>query len=427
MIRALILLLTLWSLPAFGEEETTSIPDVPEMRVSISPDHAIAHGGYVQGQIVMRVQIASKYAYESLDLDIPEIDGADIITLLKPRTRQVNSYAGAGYVFETALAIFPRNSGVLTIPPVKVEGSVEPKPDAPQNFSHQTDPVEIRISGIDPSYEDPWWMVASRVEVSETWSKPPEDIRLGEVIRRSVTITAWGVDADRMPQPEHGRTRGVAFSDAGQTAKTEFTPEGLIGTVTRSWDLRIDEGAFAYIAPVGVSYWDPEARIRRKAAVAGRRLEPLPEDREALATALMAQAMDRHDQHRTILGTVLLILCAPVLIFAGLVAWAALPTISDLRLWLNCRSGAKPHDVYAAVQRWRAALPAGENRTGSRNRTGELVDQMNAELFSTSDVSVPRKHLCRGLIGQSALQRVKAVLSRVTKGLDLLLGRTNRL
>ena len=81
---------------------------MPELTVTVTPNAARLSNGYVDGQIVLKVQLLSRHPFEALDLTMPQIPAAEVIELQRPRTRKVTSYAGPGHVFETSVAIIPR-------------------------------------------------------------------------------------------------------------------------------------------------------------------------------------------------------------------------------------------------------------------------------------------------------------------------------
>ena len=99
--------------------------------------------------------------------------------------------------------------------------------------------------------------------------------------------------AEQLPVIEHSRARGVKTSLAHSELKTERSPDGLIAHATYTWDLIAEPQQVAFVAPLGLDYWDPLEHRPKKAGLPGLRLEPVPADSEAIATALMQEAQDR--------------------------------------------------------------------------------------------------------------------------------------
>ncbi len=331
--------------------QTVRIPEVPALSVSIWPQDAASEGVYVQQQIVMRVQVASRHPFDALDLDVPRIDGAEVIELARPRTRQVRSYAGAGHVHEVHFAIFPERSGTLEIAPIRVEGTAAGAGGAPIAFTDSTPELRVPVAEIDPGFEG-WWVVSERIEISETWSKPLEEVRFGETVRREVTVTAFDVTAERVPQLSHGQTQRVVVTDAGGTSRTAKAKDGVFATVVHAWDLRIDGEVVLYFPPVSIEYWDPVARAPAKAHVSGHRIEPLPADHAAEAARLMAEAETRRDTSWLLGLVILAIIMLPAVLFGAVAVWLMFPTRADRTLRSACGRAASPEDCYRAVEDW---------------------------------------------------------------------------
>ena len=353
-----VLISLLCALPlasALAEEPVLNMPEIPKLTVTLQPDDAIEAGGNLQGQLVLKVQIASRFPFEELDVRLPDIANAEILRLQRPRTRQVRSYGGEGYVFEAALAIFPTQRGMLDIPGVVASGIVEPEPGREQSFSDRSRDLQIEIAGIDPRYDDPWWLVSNRVEMTETWSKPIEELRFGDIVRREIEVVALGATAAHMPVLPPARTQGITTAEAGRTVRTEKRPDGVTAIVTQAWDLKIETDDVAYVSPIRIAYWHPVERAEKRASLPGMRIEPLPADRRALAASLLREARESHGRDWVLAVTLVLILVSP-LAFLGVAAlWLAWPTRADRTLAKACSGAARPKDLYRAVTVWAAA------------------------------------------------------------------------
>ncbi|MFK7944508.1 MAG: hypothetical protein AB8B85_16555, partial [Paracoccaceae bacterium] len=65
-----VLVLVSW-LPTLAYCQTIDVPEIPELRVIVGPQAALATNGYVEGQLVLRVQLVSRHPFEALDLKTP--------------------------------------------------------------------------------------------------------------------------------------------------------------------------------------------------------------------------------------------------------------------------------------------------------------------------------------------------------------------
>ncbi len=422
MMRRLLMSLLIALPPTLAaaqdNERALTMPEVPQLTVTLRPADAVVDGVYLHGQLVLGVQVASRYPFEELDLTLPEIPNAQVIRLQRPRTERVRSYAGDGYVFETALAIFPNQSGPLEIPGVEVRGAVSPRSGDERPFADRSADLRLDVLGIDDSYADSWWLVSDRIEISETWSKPLEELRVHDIVRREVTVKAFAVTAERMPAIEHGRTRGVTVADVGVTSTTEVTRDGVIATVTQAWDLKIETNGVAYISPVNLAYWDPRERVRKKVAVSGKRIEPLPVDRAAVAERLLNDARDRHERDGLVAASLLGLVLFPFSVLGAVAFWLALPTPADRRLARDCARADATREIYAAVRRWADASGLSLTDMPAPDDYGHVVRAVFAE--GTSPVDHVR--LVKALTRHSRRQRLRGLGARIVGWLTWLLG-----
>ncbi|MEM7188604.1 MAG: hypothetical protein AAF439_03250, partial [Pseudomonadota bacterium] len=256
-----ILILALIPFNALAYQEDIGFGEEPKLSVIVSPTNARNGSAYLQEELLLTVRVASIYPFEALDVDIPTINDATINTLVRAKTRKVRSYAGAGYIWETVIAVYPDASGTLTIPSITATVQIEPEKDQPLSFTDQSPPKPIIIRGIPARFDELWWLVSRKVTIEESWSKPPDEIRYGDIVRREIKITASGVPHERMPVPEHPRTRGVDILDLGGTARTNETAEGVTGVMHHAWDLKMSGDRLLYVAPIGIAYWHPEENV----------------------------------------------------------------------------------------------------------------------------------------------------------------------
>lgn len=412
MIRLLALLL-LFVTGSAPRTQELAMPEIPSLTVTVEPAAALDGGSYVHGQLVLTVRLVSRHAFEELDLQLAEIVDAEVVQLVRPRTRYVRSYAGDGHVFEVALAVFPNRSGMLVLPGPSVRGTVETADGELRRFADNSPDLEIEVLGIDPGFEDPWWLVSERVDIAETWSKPSDELRVGDVVRREVTVTAFGVTANRMPTIEHGRTQGIVVADAGRTTKTDVTATGVVTSVRRAWDLQVQTDGVAHISPVGVAYWDPSQRIEVKVATPARRIEPLPADRVALAEALLAEARDRHARQGWLAAGLLGMAIGLFLLLGAVALIHAIPTGADRRLARASARARSLGELYALVRRWEAASRL--NLAGPE--APAAYQALVRSLFAERAAPVDRRRLVRDLVRHARRQRIErlwAWFARIT-------------
>ncbi len=352
MIRLILLMLAVLLAPLTAISQLAEAPVTPELSVTISPSEATATRSYIQAQLVVRIQLVSRYPFEELSVTPPSFENADVEQLVRPRTKKITGYAGQGFLFEMAFALTPRQSGAYQINPVTAVGMVSPEGADDLRFDLASDPVEINVDDVPATFGGDWWMATSRAEIDEKWSLPVEEIRVGEIAQRRVSLRVWGVSDERLPELEHPPAQGVAISLRSVKTRTETSSEGLIAYADYVWDLEVKQQQIIFIKPIGLTYWDPSEHRQKAVSAKGHRLEPLPADSENLADDLLREAAAAQDRTNTwawVIGTILIV---PLGALLAAFIFVSVPTRSDMHLWKACGKNATPDDIYNEVDRW---------------------------------------------------------------------------
>ncbi len=274
--------------------QENSVPENPTLTVRITPPKP-----YLQEEIVQVIRVIARHPFEELVLDLPTVEGAEIITLQQPKNRKFSTYGGEGYIFETSRAIFPKQSGELEIPTVRVSGSVGVSRNEKEPFALRSEATILDVRPPPTAFSEDWWLIARDIKIDQAWSEPLDDIRVGDRVTRSITVTAAGVTGAHLPELEQGRSQGLTVLPGQTERRTEITPAGVIGTIRRSFEIRVDVDQPINISPVRVVWWNTSTEIERQTATPSVRLEPLPRDVDGLVAELMTEAAAAHERSRS--------------------------------------------------------------------------------------------------------------------------------
>lgn len=409
LLNALLILVA--AATGAGAQATLTFPDTPELFVSFEPTSGPLR---VQQQVVMRIRLVSARPFEALSITKPEGDGtAEVFELSAPRTREVRSYAANGFVHEASYAIFPLRSGLIEAPSVRAVGRVS-GPGGDARFDLSAPGPLLDIQPAPASWTESWWMIADAVEIDESWSIPPERLRKGDVVRRTVTLSARGAPAERMAPPVHGAARGVEIHEAGFSSRTLRSADGFTGVIEKSWDIVIGDATVVNIPPVRVVYWDATTDSRSLRAARALRIEPAEPDREARAEALMSIAKEERQGAARAAALLALLVAVPALALVVAFARASIPSRADLRLRAACRRAAGPEAALRAVETWR-------RETGLAASECEAVRRLEAALFGAGGRSDPRA-AAAALLSAARRARRAALIRRSKAAADRALG-----
>ena len=400
--------------------QQVAIPLSPQLKVIIEPNHVVRNGAYVQGQVLLRVLLTSPFPFAAIDFAMPEITGARVITLIKPKTRTIHFYEKTGYAHETRLSLFPETSGILIIPRITIKGEVTNEAGEREFFDLSNPAVEIPVHPINSALDASWWMVADGVEITETWTPEPDQFRVGDTVRRHVKVVANGISVEQLPHIEQSANQGYAIAGAWQDGKTDRTKTGLVAHLKQTWDLQIQSGEVMYISPIEIHYWDAVANQPAVARLPSKRVEPLVRDPEAMKRNLVDAAMAKHQGRR--LGVVLLLALPATACFLLLafIFLALKPTRADRRLIAESRSKLSAVKALAAVLRWSQGsfgLRGARSLSDLRERLSTAgrgpLDTLEAAVFDGRGRPIDNGVVARGIVSAARRGRLRALFRRL--------------
>ncbi|MFC3607089.1 BatD family protein [Stutzerimonas tarimensis] len=164
---------------------------------------------YVQAQAVLTLRIYHSVSlYDDSTLSPLQMPDAHVERIGDFRTYERTLGGVRHGVIEVRYAIFPQRSGELTIPSqvfsattaaTGSNGSIyDIRPGRSTQVKSPSIPLIVRPQP--PEYPaDAPWLPARRITLSEVWSAPEDDIRVGDSVTRSLMIAAEGLTAAQLP------------------------------------------------------------------------------------------------------------------------------------------------------------------------------------------------------------------------------------
>ncbi len=166
---------------------------------------------WVQAELIYTVRLFSRVALSNLrGNEINTSDSDAIIEQLGDATTYEAIRGGLRYaVREMRFAIYPQHSGTLTIEPMVFEGRVSS--NHPQSIFDQfmnngvlkrvrSDRQQVYIKPRPDNIKASDWLPATQVRLSDEWSEDISQLKHGEPVTRTITITADGPMARQIPE-----------------------------------------------------------------------------------------------------------------------------------------------------------------------------------------------------------------------------------
>ncbi len=285
---------------------STTLPGEADIFVTTEVDHAES---FVQAQILYRVKVYRAVATRQPRLSEPAMDGVEVLIETAGEERSYESILnGKAYnVVERVYALFPQESGTISIQPARFEARVLRDGRITGRKIFESEPIEVTVNAIPPpppGHPDAVWFPAKSVELSEDWSRDPADLPAGEPITRHITVAAVGQLSTQIPvieptssdkikvYPDKPDFRDVAEADGIRAVRSD--QYAMIGVAPGTVELppvelpwwNIDEGEWQIarlpggtlnIAPSAATAVAPPSEPVADPPAAAEESAPLPE------------------------------------------------------------------------------------------------------------------------------------------------------
>ncbi len=190
--------------------ETTPLSAISDddelyLEVEASPTNA-----YVQAQVLYTVRLYQRINLAQATLSDPKLDNA-VVEKLGEDHQYNTKVKGVTYlVTERKYAIFPQQSGAMTIAPLVLTADVitdDPRSRFNSFFSNQntltkrilSKAINLNVQASPATFNGDYWLPAQQLALKETWSNDALEIKVGEPITRTLTIIAKGATSSQLP------------------------------------------------------------------------------------------------------------------------------------------------------------------------------------------------------------------------------------
>jgi hypothetical protein len=272
---------------------------------------AQAEGAVVQQQVPLTVRLYSARSLLGGDLSEPRVADAVLTKLGEDRQYRTQRQGRDYQVVERRYSLSPEKSGDLRIPPVVFKGTVRPAqgqsqrrgiprgafddpgldrffqdPDLDQFFGNafggrdpfgmfeRGEPVRAQSKGVDlkvrarpEGVAGGHWLPAQDLTIADSWTMDPPQLRLGEPVTRTLTLTAKGLAGAQIPEVSLPALEGLRVYPEKAEAETRTDGETVFGVSKQTFTLIPSRAGSLAIPEVEVTWWDTAAQRERVATV----------------------------------------------------------------------------------------------------------------------------------------------------------------
>lgn len=233
---------------------------------------------YVQQQLIYTLRIYQSIQLDNMNITEPEFDDA-AMEKLEQNTFQRRIQNTPYRVHELRYAIFPQKTGELIIPELVFTANETvsrrsmftlPGQGRPIRKSSQQHSVQV-VSSPD-SFPGDTWLPAKSLQVTESWSGNPDDIRVGDSITRTVTINADGLLHTQLPPYNFPSLDGARFYPDKGKGETTATNQGVISTRIDSAAIIPTKAGTIELPEIRISWWDINQNKLQQALIPASKL-----------------------------------------------------------------------------------------------------------------------------------------------------------
>lgn len=259
---------------------------------------------FVQQQLIFTLRIFQSIQLDSMSVSEPEFDNANVEKL--SQTSYQRRLGNTPYrVHEIRYAIFPQQTGTLTIPEMVFTAtetvarrSVFSLPGQGRPLRKLTRQHTITVQNPPAAFSGNTWLPAKSIKLLESWSTSPGNIRVGDSITRTIRTEAIGLLASQLPPQTFIAVPGLKFyPDQGQsenslldTGASSFRTDSAAIIPTREGPVQLPE--------MRLSWFNTELGTMQEAVIPASTIDVKP----ALAGAPSAAAPLAVDHSQQIAG-----------------------------------------------------------------------------------------------------------------------------
>ncbi|MFQ5608670.1 MAG: BatD family protein [Woeseiaceae bacterium] len=236
---------------------------------------------FVQAQVLYTIKIFLAVATRQPALREPTFSGAEVLVEFAGDERRYSAVLnGREYdVVERAFAVFPQESGRIEISPARFEARVlrDGRITGRKIFDSESAHINVQtIPAAPPEFPNAAWLPAKDLSIADAWSREPDELRAGEPISRSITVSALGQLETQIPVMAPPEVDGVNIYPDKPTLSKQIGSTGIRGVRTDQYALiGVDAGEIT-LPELELPWWDIDAGEWKVARVPARRVNILP-------------------------------------------------------------------------------------------------------------------------------------------------------
>ncbi|MDO6761397.1 BatD family protein [Tamlana sp. 2_MG-2023] len=216
---------------------------------------------YIGQPIHLTVSVYSETWFTSgIDLGNIQVDGALTVyfrSVSNSRTFSGKNYAGVNFYYN----VFPTKQGEITIPSLSIHVE-SPKPGGYKGIKRivKTKPKTIQVKDVPLGYSLNNWLVSNSLSINQKWSIPLKDIKVGDVVQRTISRSASGTVSEFIPATTWDSIPGVSIYPKRPSVNTHKSKTAVSATRSETVSYLFEKEGDVMIPSIEFVYWNPSSK-----------------------------------------------------------------------------------------------------------------------------------------------------------------------
>lgn len=212
---------------------------------------------YIGQPIQMTVSVYSSTWFTSgIDVGNIQVEGALTVffrSVTNSRTINNKKFAGVDFIYN----VFPTEEGSISIPELEIHVE-SPKEGGYQGIKHvlHTKPKTISVKGVPMGYNPNNWLVSSNLTIHENWNPNVKQVKVGDVLQRSISRTASGTLGEFIPAVVWDSVSGVSIYPKRPSVNTNKTKTYVSASQTEAANYLFEKEGKVTLPRIEFMYWN---------------------------------------------------------------------------------------------------------------------------------------------------------------------------
>jgi len=256
---------------------------------------------YVQSQLIYTVRLFRAVDIQNASLTEPELSDADaIVEKLGEDKRYQTTRNGVRFVvIERRYAIFPQQSGQLSIKPVEFNGQIVSQRRSffdrmPLNnvtkriYSKQ---IDLTIKPVPANLKNKHWLPSTEVKLVDEWPDNSE-FKVGEPVTRTITLMAIGLTAAQLPEISGKAIEGVKQYPDQPSLNDNKDKDGIIGVRQEKIAFIPTQSGMITLPELNIPWWNTKTEKMEYARIESKNITVLTGNNINTSSQLPIQTAD---------------------------------------------------------------------------------------------------------------------------------------